>query len=86
MNSERIFEILKNKELHDVYYNERPVWIQEVDNNVAKIGFIDNNEERNVYIEDLYEDNLYNEKRETYKIGFPQKLKQQQALLTKLLS
>lgn len=61
MNNERIFKILKNKELHDVYYNERPVWIQEVDNNIAKIGFIDNNEEKNVYIEDLYEDNLYNE-------------------------
>ncbi len=55
MNGERISEILKNKELHDVYYNERPVWIQEVDNNVAKVGFIDNNEEKNVYIEDLYE-------------------------------
>ncbi len=58
MNGERISEILKNKELHDVYYNERPVWIQEVDNNVAKVGFIDNNEEKNVYIEDLYESDL----------------------------
>lgn len=58
MNSERISEILKNKELHDVYYNERPVWIQEVDNNVAKVGFMDNNEEKNVYIEDLYENDL----------------------------
>lgn len=58
MNSERILEILKNKELHDIYYNERPVWIQEVESNVAKVGFIDNNEEKNVYIEDLYENNL----------------------------
>ncbi len=58
MNSERILEILKNKELHDVYYNERPVWIQELESNVAKVGFIDNNEEKNVYIEDLYENNL----------------------------
>ena len=61
MNSKRIFEILKNKELHDVYYNERPVWIQDVKDNVAKIGFLDSNEEKNVYIEDLYEDTLYNE-------------------------
>lgn len=58
MNSERILEILKNKKLHDIYYNERPVWIQEVESNVAKVGFIDNNEEKNVYIEDLYENNL----------------------------
>ncbi len=58
MNGKRISEILKNKELHDVYYNERPVWIQEVDNNVAKVGFIDNYEEKNVYIEDLYENDL----------------------------
>lgn len=58
MNGKRISEILRNKELHDVYYNERPVWIQEVDNNVAKVGFIDNNEEKNVYIEDLYESDL----------------------------
>lgn len=58
MNGKRISEILKNKELHDVYYNERPVWIQEVDNNVAKVGFVDTNEEKNVYIEDLYENNL----------------------------
>ncbi len=41
--------------MHDVYYDDRPVWIQEIDNNIAKVGFIDNNEERNVYIEDLYE-------------------------------
>lgn len=55
MNKERVFEILRKKELHDVYYNERPVWIQELDNNIAKVGFIDNNEERDVYIKDLYE-------------------------------
>lgn len=55
MDGERIYEILKNKELHDVYYNERPVWIQEVNNNVAKVGFVDNNEEKDVYITDLYE-------------------------------
>lgn len=60
MNSKRVFEILKNKELQDVYYNQRPVWIQEVKDNIAKVGFIDNNEEKNVYIEDLYEDDLYN--------------------------
>ena len=62
MNGERICEILKNKELHDVYYNERPVWIQGIDdsNDIAKVGFVDNFEEKDVYIEDLYERNLYN--------------------------
>ncbi len=60
MNTKRVFEIMKNKEIHDIYYEERPVWIQEVKDNIAKVGFIDNNEEKNVYIEDLYESNLYN--------------------------
>lgn len=55
MNSKRIFEIINNKEIKDVYYDDRPVWVQEVNNNIAKIGFIDNNEEKDVYIKDLYE-------------------------------
>lgn len=60
MTGKRINEILKNKELSDIFYNNRPVWVQEVKGNTAKIGFIDNNEEQDVYIEDLYEANLYN--------------------------
>ena len=60
MNKEKIYNILKNKEIKDVYYNDRPVWIQEINNNIAKVGFADNFEERNVYIEDLYEDNCLN--------------------------
>lgn len=60
MNKERIFEIMKNKEIYDVFYNERPVWIQSIKDNIAKIGFMDNFEEKDVYIEDLYEQNLYN--------------------------
>lgn len=60
MDSKRISEIMKNKEIKDIYYDERPVWIQEVQNNIAKVGFIDNNEVKDVYIEDLYESNLYN--------------------------
>ena len=47
MNSNRVSEILKNKELHDVYYNDRPVWIQDVKDNIATVGFIDTNEEKN---------------------------------------
>ncbi|MFR2534473.1 MAG: H-type small acid-soluble spore protein [Clostridia bacterium] len=60
MNTKRVFEIMKNKEIRDIYYEERPVWIQEVKDNIAKVGFMDNYEEKNVYIEDLYESNLYN--------------------------
>lgn len=62
MNLERIHYILNNKQKSDVFYNERPVWIQGIDdsNDIAKVGFVDNFEERDVYIEDLYERNLYN--------------------------
>jgi len=55
MNLERVHAMLSNKEKIDIYYNERPVWIQEIHNNIAKIGFVDNFEEKDVYIEDLYE-------------------------------
>ena len=60
MNLERVHTILNSKEKSDIFYDDRPVWIQEVHDNIAKVGFIDNFEEKNVYIEDLYESNLYN--------------------------
>ena len=60
MNSARIHELLKNKQKSEVFYDERPVWMQEVNNNIAKVGFIDNFEEKDVLIDDLYEKNLYN--------------------------
>ena len=60
MNLNRVHELIKNKEKIDVFYEERPVWIQEVNNGIAKVGFIDNFEEKDVYVEDLYEKNLYN--------------------------
>lgn len=56
MNIKRATEIIKNKEIREIYYDERPVWIQEVQDNIAKVGFIDNNEEKDVYIKDLYEE------------------------------
>ena len=55
MNFSRVKEVLNNKEKVDVFYNDRPVWIQCLSNNIAKVGFIDNFEERDVFIEDLYE-------------------------------
>ena len=60
MNLERINSILNNKEKCDVFYDNRAVWIQGISNTTAKVGFIDNFEERDVFIEDLYERNLYN--------------------------
>ena len=57
MNLERINNIVNNNDKFEVFYNERPVWIQEVNlnNQIAKIGFIDNFEEKDVFIKDLYE-------------------------------
>ena len=54
MNIERVHAMLDNKEKIDVYYNERPVWVQEINNDMAKVGFIDTFEEQDVYIKDLY--------------------------------
>ena len=60
MEINRVNSILSNDEKFDVFYNNRPVWIQSVDyiNSIAKIGFVDNFEERDVFIKDLYERNL----------------------------
>lgn len=55
MNSKQVYEILKNKEKREIYYNERLVWIQELNDNIATVGFVDNNEEKDVSVEDLYE-------------------------------
>lgn len=55
MNIERINSILNNTEKCDVFYDNRVVWIQSVNNNMAKVGFVDNFEEKDVSIQDLYE-------------------------------
>lgn len=60
MNLHRVYEILEDQKKYDIMYDERPVWVQEVKDNIAHIGFIDSFEEKDVYIEDLYERNLYN--------------------------
>ena len=62
MDLQRVHSILNNKEKSDVFYDERPVWIQGDDEkrDIAKVGFVDNFEEKDVYIEDLYEKDLFN--------------------------
>lgn len=55
MNLERVHAILSNKEKVDVFYNSHPVWIQEINNTTAKVGFINEFEEKDVFIKDLYE-------------------------------
>lgn len=62
MDLKTIHFILDNTDKHDVFYDDRPVWIQGIDDskNIAKVGFVDNFEEQNVYIQDLYEKDLYN--------------------------
>lgn len=59
MNLDKINFILNNDEKCDVFYDNRCVWIQSVDdtNKMAKVGFVDNFEECNVPINDLYLDN-----------------------------
>ena len=58
MNRQRINEIINNNELNEVFYNEKPIWIQEVENDIATIGFLDGSKEKNVYITDLYEKDI----------------------------
>ena len=55
MNLKRVHEIVNNREICDVYYQKHPVWIQEIQNNIAKVGFMDINQEKNINVEDLYE-------------------------------
>lgn len=58
MELNRINSILSNKEKVDIFYEDRPVWIQEINNSRVKVGFVDNFDEKDVYIKDLYEREL----------------------------
>ena len=58
MEINRINSILNNKEKTDIFYGKRAVWIQELSEDKAKVGFVDNFEEKDVFIKDLYEREL----------------------------
>lgn len=57
MELNRVKSILNNDEKSDIFYNSRPVWIQGINtsNNIAKVGFVDTFEEKDVSISDLNE-------------------------------
>ena len=55
MKLNRVKEVLCNKSKVDIFYDDRPVWIQSTTRSMAKVGFIDNFEECDVFIDDLYE-------------------------------
>ena len=40
------------------FYDDKAVWIQELNQDKAKVGFVDNFEEKDVFIKDLYERQL----------------------------
>lgn len=60
MNLERMNLILNNDKKFDIYYNKRTVWVQGINESeqIAKVGFMDNFEEKDVFIKDLYERTL----------------------------
>ena len=60
MTNKRVCEILRDKEIKEIYYNEQPVWVQEVHGDKATVGFLNSNTTEDFYINDLYEKNLYN--------------------------
>ena len=60
MTNKRVCEILRDKTIKEIYYNEHPVWIQEVHGDKATVGFVESGDTRDLYINDLYEKNLYN--------------------------
>ena len=55
MDIKRANEIIKNKEIRDIYYKDKIVWIQEINNNFAKIGFLDGSADKNVSVQELSE-------------------------------
>ena len=46
--------------IKEIYYNEQPVWVQKIHGDKATVGFINSDETKDLYIDDLYEKNLYN--------------------------
>ena len=60
MTNKRISEILQGKVIKENYYNEQPVWVHYVHWYTAKVGFLNSDSTKDLYIDDLYEKDLYN--------------------------
>lgn len=58
MNEQRLTEILGSNKPIDVFYNTKPVWIQEVIGQTVTVGFMDGTQPKNVLMSDLYEKDL----------------------------
>lgn len=56
MDIKRLNTILANKEIKDIYYNDQPVWVQEVHGETATIGFMNSSNTKDLYIKELYEE------------------------------
>ena len=50
MTNKRVCEILKNKDIKEIYYNDQPVWIQEVHGNKATVGFVGSNDTKDLFV------------------------------------
>ena len=55
MDIKRVNYILSTDKKIDVFYQNWPVWIQGISDTIAKVGFVDNFEEKDVNISDLKE-------------------------------
>ena len=55
MDKKRLSKLLHEERINEIYYEDRPVWIQEIHDTKAKVGFLDGSKEKDVYIKDLYE-------------------------------
>ena len=49
MKESRANAIINNPKITEIYYNGNPVWIQEINNHMAKIGFLNGSSERNIF-------------------------------------
>lgn len=58
MELDRIYKIFNTDEKVEVFYDNNPIWIQDINEDKAKVGFINGDPEKDVFIKDLYERNL----------------------------
>ena len=55
MKKERVFEILNGSQIQDVFYQDKPVWIQDIQGDQAIVGFMNASDPRKIAISELYE-------------------------------